>query len=88
MTRGLESRWAPAVVFLLTAGFVTWIWGSLREPSFIHDEAAYRLLMRAYAAQGDRTQVRSVYQRCAVALREELGMEPSQTTRSLFERLS
>lgn len=43
MTRGLESRWAPAVVFVLTATLVTWAWGSLREPSFIHDEAAYRL---------------------------------------------
>ena len=43
MTRGLESRWAPAVVFLLTAVFVTRAWGSLREPSFIHDEAAYLL---------------------------------------------
>ncbi len=43
MTRGLESWWAPTVVFLLTAVFVTWTWGSLREPSFIHDEAAYLL---------------------------------------------
>ncbi len=51
-------------------------------------EAAYRLLMRAYAAQGDRTQVRSVYLRCAAALREEMGIEPSQATVSLFERLS
>lgn len=43
MTRALDSRSAPAVVFLLTAGCVAWIWGSLHEPAFVHDEAAYLL---------------------------------------------
>jgi len=50
-------------------------------------EAAYRLLMRAYAAQGNRPQVHSTYQRCVTALDRELGVEPSPTTRSLFEKL-
>ena len=51
-------------------------------------EAAYRLLMRAYAAQGDRTQVQNTYQRCAAALREEMGIEPSQATTDLLAKLS
>lgn len=50
MTRRLQSRWAPAVVFLLTAGFVAGVWGSLREPSFIHDEAAYRLQAEIFSS--------------------------------------
>jgi DNA-binding SARP family transcriptional activator len=51
-------------------------------------EPAYRLLMRAHAAQGDRAAVRNVYQRCVAALREELGIDPSQATASLFTKLS
>jgi ATP/maltotriose-dependent transcriptional regulator MalT/DNA-binding SARP family transcriptional activator len=50
-------------------------------------EAAYRLLMQAYAAQGNRPQVQGIYQRCVATLREELDVEPSPTTRTLFERL-
>lgn len=51
-------------------------------------EAAYRLLMQVYAAQGNRPQVHSVYQRCVTTLEEELGVEPSPATQELFERLS
>lgn len=50
MTRALESRWWPAVVSLLTAVFLGWVWGSLREPSFIHDEAAYRLQAEIFSS--------------------------------------
>jgi DNA-binding SARP family transcriptional activator len=50
-------------------------------------EAAYRLLMQAYAGQGNRAQVHAVYKRCASTLSEELGVEPSPTTQALFERL-
>lgn len=50
-------------------------------------EAAYRLLMQAHAAQGSRSQVHSVYQRCMTTLREELDVEPSPTTQALFEQL-
>ena len=49
MTRALASRWAPAAAFLLTAVVVAWVWGSLREPAFIHDEAAYRLQAEIFA---------------------------------------
>ena len=50
-------------------------------------EGAYRLLMKAYAAQDNRPQVHSVYQRCTSTLDEELGVEPSPTTLALFEEL-
>jgi DNA-binding SARP family transcriptional activator len=51
-------------------------------------EAAYRLLMRAYGAQGNQARVHSIYQRCVAALRDELGVEPSQETKVLLESLS
>jgi LuxR family maltose regulon positive regulatory protein len=51
-------------------------------------EPAYRLLMRAHAALGDRAQVQAVYQRCAAALRDGLGVDPSQTTTALLSKLS
>lgn len=51
-------------------------------------EAAYRLLMRIYAAQENRTQIHSTYQRCVSVLHEELGVEPAPITQALFERLS
>ena len=50
-------------------------------------EAAYRLLMRVYAAQGNRAELHVVYQRCAATLNQELGIEPSPATRALFEKL-
>jgi LuxR family maltose regulon positive regulatory protein len=50
-------------------------------------EGAYRLAMQAHAALGNRSQVHSVYQRCITNLREELDVDPSPTTRALFEQL-
>ena len=51
-------------------------------------EAAYRYLMIAYDALGDRAKVASTYQRCVQALRE-LDLEPSEQTRTLaFKRSS
>jgi len=50
-------------------------------------EGAYRLLMHTYAAQGNRSQVHNVYQRCVATLREELDVDPSPATRALFEKL-
>ncbi|MGD8466552.1 MAG: BTAD domain-containing putative transcriptional regulator [Anaerolineae bacterium] len=50
-------------------------------------EAAYRLLMQVYAAQGNHTLLHSTYQRCSATLQEELGLEPSPSTQALFERL-
>jgi predicted ATPase/DNA-binding SARP family transcriptional activator len=49
-------------------------------------EAAYRSLMIAYDALGDRAKVASTYERCAQALRV-LDFEPSEQTRALaFKR--
>jgi predicted ATPase/DNA-binding SARP family transcriptional activator len=45
-------------------------------------EAAYRYLMIAYNALGDRAKVTTTYQRCVQALRE-LDLEPSEQTRAL-----
>jgi LuxR family transcriptional regulator, maltose regulon positive regulatory protein len=50
-------------------------------------EAAYRLLMRAYAAQGSQAQVQAAYKRCAAALAEDLDVPPSPETRALMENL-
>jgi LuxR family maltose regulon positive regulatory protein len=50
-------------------------------------EAAYRLLMRAHGAAGNRALVQGSYQQCVAALRDGLGDEPSPATRALFEKL-
>ena len=39
-------------------------------------EAAYRALMRVYAASGDQGMVTVTYQRCVEAVERELGLEP------------
>jgi DNA-binding SARP family transcriptional activator len=51
-------------------------------------ERAYRLMMSAHARQGNRTQAFRVYQRCVTTLHDELGVEPSSATASLFERIA
>jgi predicted ATPase/DNA-binding SARP family transcriptional activator len=48
-------------------------------------EAAYRYLMSAYAALGDRAKVSSTYERCVKAL-HDLDLEPSEQTRDLAFR--
>jgi two-component SAPR family response regulator len=50
-------------------------------------EAAYRLLMRALSAQGNRAELHAVYQRCVATLGAELSIEPSPATRALFAKL-
>ena len=49
-------------------------------------EAAYRALMTAHAAKGDMSKVAAVYERCVRSLKE-FGIEPSEQTRALYERL-
>jgi Novel STAND NTPase 1/Bacterial transcriptional activator domain/WD domain, G-beta repeat len=51
-------------------------------------EPAYRALMLAHSACGDIVRVAAVYQRCVEALRDELGVEPSAETRTLYEQLT
>ena len=50
-------------------------------------EGAYQRLMRIYLAVGDRVLALRQYARCVAALADELGVEPSQTTRELYERI-
>ena len=51
-------------------------------------EDAYRALMVAYDALGDRAKLTSTYERCRQALRQ-LDLEPSEETRALaFKRIS
>jgi len=51
------------------------------------DEDAYRRLMRLLALNSDRTGVIRVYQSCVANLQRELGVEPSQTTREVYDGL-
>jgi serine/threonine protein kinase/DNA-binding SARP family transcriptional activator/WD40 repeat protein len=50
-------------------------------------EPAFRGLLTAQAAKGDLTGVSTVYQRCVDMFQRELGMDPSQQTKKLFEQL-
>ena len=50
-------------------------------------EPAYRALMIAHNALGDLSKVAAVWQRCAESMRAQLGVEPSEQTRALFEQL-
>jgi DNA-binding SARP family transcriptional activator len=49
-------------------------------------EPAYRALMIANAAQGDLPAVASAYERCVSALQLEVGVDPSEKTRTLYDR--
>jgi predicted ATPase/DNA-binding SARP family transcriptional activator len=50
-------------------------------------EPAYRALMVAHAALGDNAKVATTYERCVQTLWEELGVEPSEQTKVLFEQI-
>src|SRR5262249_55549726 len=50
-------------------------------------ERAHRQLMRLYFLSGDRTQAVHQYQRCAAALQKELDIEPSESTKQLYEQI-
>ena len=51
-------------------------------------EATYRRLMEYYAAVGNRAEALRVYQTCVGVLQRELDVEPSASTRQLYDRLS
>jgi DNA-binding SARP family transcriptional activator len=50
-------------------------------------EQTHRHLIRLYGLAGDRAAAMRQYERCANALRDELGLEPSQRTRELVESI-
>ena len=50
-------------------------------------ERTYQAMMRLHQLAGDRASALRVYQRCATALQEELGVAPAQSTLSLLEQI-
>jgi len=50
-------------------------------------ERAHRQLMHLYYAAGDRTAALRQYDRCASALKDELGVAPERRTTSLYEKI-
>jgi WD40 repeat protein/DNA-binding SARP family transcriptional activator len=50
-------------------------------------EPAYRALMAAYAALGDRAKAVATFERCRAALEQDLGVDPSPETQSLYDQL-
>jgi DNA-binding SARP family transcriptional activator len=50
-------------------------------------ERTHRQMMRLYFQAGDRTQALHQYQRCVTALRNELDIEPSESTKELYEQI-
>lgn len=50
-------------------------------------ERAHRQLMRLRYLAGDRTAALRQYEQCAIALREELGVEPAKQTTVLYEQI-
>jgi two-component SAPR family response regulator len=53
-----------------------------------YNEVVYQLEMRAYAALGERTSIVRRYQACKAALKEGLGLLPSQETDVLYRDLT
>ncbi len=51
------------------------------------NEAAYCSLMRLQMLSGNRANALQIYHRCMTILREELGVEPSSSTRKLYEQV-
>lgn len=55
-----------------------------------HDHAyerTHRQMMRLYCMAGNRTQALHQYKRCVIALRNELDIEPSESTKQLYEAI-
>ena len=48
-------------------------------------EQAHRQLMQAYAQSGERGKALQQFERCQAVLQEELGIDPAEPTRKLFE---
>src|SRR2546430_8079475 len=57
----------------------------LRQDS-LH-EPTYRQLMRLYGLRGDRAAALRVYHTCVTVLERELGTDPSEVTRAVYESL-
>jgi DNA-binding SARP family transcriptional activator len=55
-----------------------------REP---FRETGYQLLMRAYAAAGNRAEALRAYERCRTLIAKELGADPSPETQAVHRKL-
>jgi DNA-binding SARP family transcriptional activator len=53
----------------------------------VAQERIHRRLMRLYHLSGDRTAALRQYDRCVTVLRDELGVDPSERTVALYERI-
>ncbi|MBB6284761.1 BTAD domain-containing putative transcriptional regulator [Geobacillus subterraneus] len=51
-------------------------------------EEAYRLLMYSYYRKNNRTYAVKLYQKCCEQLKKELGVEPLETTKQMFEMIT
>ncbi|MBE9180613.1 AAA family ATPase [Oculatella sp. LEGE 06141] len=51
------------------------------------NETTYCTLMRLYALSGDRANALQTYHRCMTMLREELGIDPSAATQTLYQQI-
>jgi len=50
-------------------------------------ERTHRRMMRLYYLTGDRAEALRQYERCAVALEEELGISPSKNTIAIYNQI-
>lgn len=50
-------------------------------------ERTHRRMMRMYCLAGDRTQALRQYEKCAAILDDELGVDPAEQTKKLFEQI-
>jgi WD40 repeat protein/DNA-binding SARP family transcriptional activator len=71
-----ECRWEDALA-----------WGERWIDQGAALEPAYRALMIAHHALGNQSAVAVTFQRCASALERELGIEPDEQTRQLYQAL-
>ncbi len=92
-----RERWQQTYASTLEQ-LITWLESERDYPAAInyaqcllqHDplrEATYGRLMQLYATAGDRAAALRVYHTCTTALLNELGVEPSPTTHTIYEHL-
>ncbi len=74
---GAEQRWDDILC-----------WGERWITLGRSPEPAYRALMLAHHALGNRSEVALLFERCVATLKADLGVEPSVQTRALYERLA
>jgi DNA-binding SARP family transcriptional activator len=67
-------------------GAITWYRRALAIDELRED--LHRSVMRAYTQIGRRSDAIAHYHQCRATLRQELGVEPSEATRNLYDELS